>query len=667
MRTQPIISFVILLLTATINITHADWQQAKGLYGGNCQAIIRSGSNMIAGTYETGIWLSTNNGNIWQKTSVTSGRINVFLKNNSDLFAGGWMIHKSSDNGITWQQLNLPERIVYSLASSNGKIYAGTQTYGVYSSTDNGSTWIQSTLNNRNIYALYSQGNNVFAGTPNGIFLSTDNGTTWNLHSLGGMSIKSITHAAGVLFTGTFENGLFRSTDAGNSWIQVNTNLHAKAIAEESGKLTAVTSFSDIYTSIDGGVNWNAANSLPGNLNNIISTETGLYISGVSKGIYRSVDNGLSWEQTPFINYNVSAFAEIGDNLFANIRGSYFSLGINMTTDEGTSWVYRNERGDAMCAAGDMLYAAFNGEPRVIRTTDLGTTWHTTGNTNADGWMSVISNGNTLFASRYVIQRSFDNGISWHIIPGISSSVMRCIAASGNLVFASDGPNSLIRSTNNGDNWSNVLYPTTEVLTIAINGSTVIAGTKAVGTFISNDNGATWTQNYFAGQRVNSVINHNGIFFATTQTGVYISNNNGVNWNSISAGLPETNTGSMIIHKNNIYVSVSDIGIWKRPIVEVVGIQSTSNEIPTKYNLSQNYPNPFNPTTKIKFSLPESRFTSLKVYDAAGRFIQELAGMELSAGTYETDFDASHLASGIFFYTLTTNDFTKTNRMVLVK
>ncbi len=97
------------------------------------------------------------------------------------------------------------------------------------------------------------------------------------------------------------------------------------------------------------------------------------------------------------------------------------------------------------------------------------------------------------------------------------------------------------------------------------------------------------------------------------------------------------------------------------------GIVNTSSNIPNKYLLSQNYPNPFNPATKINFSLPKNSFVTLKVFDLSGKEVANLVNENLSAGSYETDFNASDLTSGIYFYRLTTENFSETKKMILVK
>ncbi len=89
--------------------------------------------------------------------------------------------------------------------------------------------------------------------------------------------------------------------------------------------------------------------------------------------------------------------------------------------------------------------------------------------------------------------------------------------------------------------------------------------------------------------------------------------------------------------------------------------------IPTKFSLSQNYPNPFNPTTTLKYSIPTSCQVKLQALDILGREIVTLVDEQKFAGTYEVQFNASNLPSGIYFYRLTAGTFSNTKKMILIK
>jgi hypothetical protein len=85
------------------------------------------------------------------------------------------------------------------------------------------------------------------------------------------------------------------------------------------------------------------------------------------------------------------------------------------------------------------------------------------------------------------------------------------------------------------------------------------------------------------------------------------------------------------------------------------------------YYLSQNYPNPFNPSTIIGYQLPISSNVTLKVYDLLGREVATLVDEYRPAGSYEVEFNASDLTSGIYFYKLQTDNYIETKKMILLK
>lgn len=89
--------------------------------------------------------------------------------------------------------------------------------------------------------------------------------------------------------------------------------------------------------------------------------------------------------------------------------------------------------------------------------------------------------------------------------------------------------------------------------------------------------------------------------------------------------------------------------------------------VPLKYNLAQNFPNPFNPYTNIHFSIPKDGNVSLKVYNILGNLVSTFSDGFMKAGEYNAEFDGSNLASGIYFYTLKSGDFSSTKKMILTK
>ncbi|MBL8008861.1 MAG: T9SS type A sorting domain-containing protein [Ignavibacteria bacterium] len=98
-----------------------------------------------------------------------------------------------------------------------------------------------------------------------------------------------------------------------------------------------------------------------------------------------------------------------------------------------------------------------------------------------------------------------------------------------------------------------------------------------------------------------------------------------------------------------------------------VGI-NTISEMADSYSLSQNYPNPFNPVTNINFSLSVTGNISLLVFDVLGNKLENLIdNQRMSSGSYNVTFDGSRYSSGIYYYTLITENFTDTKKMMLIK
>jgi hypothetical protein len=89
--------------------------------------------------------------------------------------------------------------------------------------------------------------------------------------------------------------------------------------------------------------------------------------------------------------------------------------------------------------------------------------------------------------------------------------------------------------------------------------------------------------------------------------------------------------------------------------------------IPTAFALHQNYPNPFNPVTTIRFDLPVAGRVTLKLFNVLGQEVATLKNEKLEAGYHSIDFNASLLSSGVYFYTLKTDGYVRTKKMILTK
>ncbi len=93
----------------------------------------------------------------------------------------------------------------------------------------------------------------------------------------------------------------------------------------------------------------------------------------------------------------------------------------------------------------------------------------------------------------------------------------------------------------------------------------------------------------------------------------------------------------------------------------------TVSLLPKQFSLGQNYPNPFNPTTTISFSLPVDSKVVLEVFNSIGQRVATLANGMIPAGSHNVEFNASQLASGIYFYKMQTNSFVSVKKLLLLK
>jgi len=102
-------------------------------------------------------------------------------------------------------------------------------------------------------------------------------------------------------------------------------------------------------------------------------------------------------------------------------------------------------------------------------------------------------------------------------------------------------------------------------------------------------------------------------------------------------------------------------------VIGTFGITQIGTNVPAAFALHQNYPNPFNPLTKIRFDLAKNSNVKITVYNNLGQEVKVLVNEYRTAGYYETDFNASYLPSGVYFYRLETQYYTETKKMVVIK
>ena len=141
-----------------------------------------------------------------------------------------------------------------------------------------------------------------------------------------------------------------------------------------------------------------------------------------------------------------------------------------------------------------------------------------------------------------------------------------------------------------------------------------------------------------------------------------------ISWGSTNPTLTEVTPDGKIALEMSLPQGIFSYRAFKFPWEgKPLYIDLTAVKIPTAYRLKQNYPNPFNPVTKIDFDLPENAFVNLSIYDVLGKVVKNVYNTDLQAGPYSVSFSSTDLPSGVYFYKLTSNNFTETKKMVIIK
>lgn len=134
----------------------------------------------------------------------------------------------------------------------------------------------------------------------------------------------------------------------------------------------------------------------------------------------------------------------------------------------------------------------------------------------------------------------------------------------------------------------------------------------------------------------------------------------GSGWSNINCKL------KVFVYKDNTQLNMAEVQQAIQTDILTTGINEPSVN-PLKFELSQNYPNPFNPITNIKFCIPKSSYASLKLYNVSGQLIETYYQGDIKAGYYNAEIDGTKLSSGVYFYVLSTNEYSETKKMVLIK
>lgn len=251
-----------------------------------------------------------------------------------------------------------------------------------------------------------------------------------------------------------------------------------------------------------------------------------------------------------------------------------------------------------------------------------------------------------------------------------SQGFNNCFQVTPPYIWFGSYPGQIFRSTNNGINWSFHYTPgIVSVFAIHFN-SPSLGFASSISMVKSTDAGSTYISHPTAGLgNINGIEGSGNNLWYLRGTSIYKSTNGGDNWildysttyTQLDIDFPDSINGCLLGW------SVGNGGSISKMTEAPVGISSSNNGIPNEYTLEQNYPNPFNPVTTINYSIPKACHVQITLYDVTGKKITGIVDEYKPAGTYSINFDASHLASGMYFYRIEAGDFAAVKKMMLVK
>lgn len=374
--------------------------------------------------------------------------------------------------------------------------------------------------------------------------------------------------------------------------------------------------------------------------------------------ILRTEDGGLNWTTqtsgiTNVLNSNdyVSYNDENGDEINMHIAVGENGV-ILKSVDNGTTWLQMTS-GSIQNLNDVTIYSPNNilvcgDSAALLKSIDYGVTWtpitiNTTANLNEIATigptLTEVKISTVVVGSGGVIFVSTDNDEWFPIASGTTENLLTAAFMGNNVICAGDN-GTILKSIDNGATFiassSGVL---TKIFDIKFVSPTVLIGTSEDGKLLrSEDVGDNWST------------------ILTGSTADLFSVNFGSETFGISTGSESTE------------LFTTDGGVtWSAGSV----LTSYAKSVNEPVKLGQNYPNPFNPSTVISYNVMDNANVSIKVYDMTGREVRTLVNTFQNAGTYSVNFNASDLASGIYFYVLRVNsgsmEITKTMKMILTK
>lgn len=386
--------------------------------------------------------------------------------------------------------------------------------------------------------------------------------------------------------------------------------------------------------------------------------DSGHIFVGGELGIFRSTNNGGTWErkvQGLTVTYTQRIVMGKNHDIFACTNGG----GIFRSTNNGDLWDYLGLRLEDVrgCVVTDSGYIiALTRTDGIYKSKDNGATWQQTSRIRGLGNIQKNSLGEIFVVVPQSVYRSTDNGYTWMSIfdasPfGGAPALSMTYNNAGDLFIGTD-LKGIFKSTDRGASWTHVTTPP-ESLTLKY------WNAWEVEALVANQKG-----HVFAGV-VNDFITQ------LDSERVAMSTDNGDSWQLVANGLPlYAGVYSLAVDDSGyVLAGVTGNGVYKTTKSTIItDVHEYDSGPPKTYSLDQNYPNPFNPKTTIPFELNRQSSVSLRIYNVLGATVYTLEKEKsYGPGKYSLEFNAGELPSGVYFYTLTSKEFTATKKMILLK
>lgn len=405
-----------------------------------------------------------------------------------------------------------------------------------------------------------------------------------------------------------------------------------------------------IKTDADGDTLW--TKSLIGNGHSIQQTSDGGYIiTGDLNSdvlLVKTDANGDTlWTKIFNGHGHIPPINDWGNSIDATSDGGYVIAGRTRSASffDGSIWLIKTN------ANGDSLWSKSFGDgdgSSVKQTSDGG--YIIAGYTLSSGadvrLIKTDNNGDTLWTKTFggdsldygnSVQRTTDGG---YVATGFTAS------------FGSGGSDVwLIKTDDNGDT----------MWTKTFGGSLGENGNSVQQTFDGGYIITGYTRSFGAGNSDVWIIktNANGDTMWTKTIGDSLSDG--------GVSVQQTYDSGYIITGWTESFGAGDRDVWLIKVAPDITAIEEPNTFINDYQLQQNYPNPFNPATTIEFSLPQSDFVTLKIYNILGEEVATLVSEKLAAGKYRYEWDAGELASGLYISRLKAGDFTENRKMIVLR